>query len=209
MAASQAAHEGSIPFTRSLKRYRSAQHFRRVSADANICDAIAFTVRANKNFAAPSGLNALPNNDLFVGFADSVLRHPRRGTAGCRSSRRIFATVKEHSRAHFSLRLRTDEIKEPRTGSFQEPCGAIHVGFEVCQRSQISKRHDRKLQSGGNGLNRPFSVEFVRADADDTRDFIAGECRSELRIALAHFAENFSVDPLRVVDLRIRSKAHG
>ena len=50
----------------SLKSHGSAQHFDRVSADANTTDALALACRMNKDFTRPSGFQTLVDDHLLV-----------------------------------------------------------------------------------------------------------------------------------------------
>ena len=71
-----------LVLTFSAEAHRSAQHFHRVSANANVRDTLAVSRCSHIHFARTTNLDALSNQHLFVTVCDPVLDHPTRGATG-------------------------------------------------------------------------------------------------------------------------------
>src|SRR5580704_10869425 len=66
---------------RALQKQVAFHYFYGVAADADVVDAVGGFAGADEEFAGAVGLDALADEDLFVGLGDAVLEHPGGGAA--------------------------------------------------------------------------------------------------------------------------------
>src|SRR6202011_2558657 len=173
--------------------HRSAQHFYSVSPHPNVGHAFAVARRPHIHFARSANWAALSDDHLFVAIGDLELNHPTRGTTGGRSRGWIFTAVKKHPCPNFQAILppfRAEEIKEFASALLQEFFRRRISEVQIRERVWIAERHNGEAQPGRDRLHRPLLRNLVRRHANHARDFCSRKCRSELRVALAHFAED-------------------